>query len=64
MTEYCMQCRKKLDFLDIGAFRKFIDRNSTRYLCRACLAKRLQLPEAVLNEKIEQFRKQGCTLFL
>ncbi|MCD8023274.1 MAG: hypothetical protein LUF30_10005 [Lachnospiraceae bacterium] len=64
MTEYCMQCNKELDFLDIGAYRKFIDRGSTRYLCRHCLAERLMVTEVFLNDKIKQFRRQGCTLFL
>ena len=33
-------------------------------MCIACLAKELKVPEKLIYEKIEYFKKQGCTLFV
>ena len=60
----CMKCGKQLTFNEIGAHRKFINRGSNSFLCRICLAKRLDVPPELIDEKIEQFKKQGCTLFV
>ena len=60
----CFQCGKELLQNDIGAYKKFINRGSTEFMCRACLAKELQVSEERINEKIEIFKLQGCTLFV
>lgn len=60
----CMKCGKELTQLDRGAYRKFINRGSTSFLCKSCLAEKFGIKECVLDEKIEHFRKQGCTLFI
>lgn len=60
----CMKCGRELTFIDIGAHRKFINRGSTQYLCKECLAARLDVTVEDIDRKIEQFKLQGCTLFV
>ncbi len=62
--EYCFGCGKELTHNDIGAYKKFINRGSVKFLCKACLAKDLNISEEIINKKIEQFKEQGCTLFV
>nr|WP_300838187.1 hypothetical protein [uncultured Acetatifactor sp.] len=63
MTSGCMECGKPLSFNEIGAYKKFVNRGSTRFLCKACLAQKLNVTTEEIDRKIEQFRMQGCTLF-
>lgn len=60
----CIRCGKELLQNDIGAYKKFINRGSTEFMCRTCLAKELNVSEERINEKIEIFKLQGCTLFV
>ncbi len=61
--ENCIVCGKELTALDIGAHKKFINRGSREYMCKTCLSEHLKVPEELLDQKIEHFRRQGCTLF-
>ena len=61
--DVCEICKKPLRPLDLGATRKFINRGATKYLCLSCIAEEFHVTEALLLEKIEYFKKQGCTLF-
>ena len=63
MTSGCMECGKPLSFNEIGAYKKFVNRGSTSFLCRTCLAAKLDVLVEEIDRKIEQFRMQGCTLF-
>lgn len=60
----CMQCGSSLSLNDIGAHRKFINRGSREFLCKKCLAARLDVTEEEIDRKIEEFKLQGCTLFV
>lgn len=40
----CILCDKALSYNEIGATKKFINRGSTQFLCRGCLAARLDIP--------------------
>lgn len=60
----CMRCGAELSFNDIGAHKKFINRGSSEFFCRKCLAAELGVSEELINKKIEHFKKQGCTLFV
>ncbi|MEE1160920.1 MAG: hypothetical protein U0K70_02555 [Acutalibacteraceae bacterium] len=60
----CIRCGKELNSIDIGAHKKFINRGSTEFMCKSCLADELKVPEELIDKKIEHFKKQGCTLFL
>ena len=46
------------------SYKKFINRGSTEFMCKGCLADDLNVPEELIDKKIEYFKKQGCTLFL
>lgn len=52
----CINCGKELEHNDIGAYKKFINRGSTRFMCRKCLAKELGVSEELINKKIEYFK--------
>lgn len=60
----CRRCGRELTFNEIGATKKFINRGSTSFFCKACLAQWLDVPEEMIDAKIEAFKKQGCTLFV
>lgn len=47
----CMKCGKELTQLDRGAYRKFVNRGSTSFLCKSCLAEKFGIEERVLDEK-------------
>ena len=60
----CMQCGKELTHNEIGAHRKFINRGAGEFYCRECLAAHLGVTPERMDEKIRQFKQQGCTLFV
>ncbi len=60
----CVQCGKSLTFNEIGAHKKFINRGSKEFLCKQCLAAKLGVTVEDIDRKIEQFKMQGCTLFV
>lgn len=60
----CTVCGRELVQNDIGAYKKFVSRGAKdSFLCRECLAKKLDIPRTQLEEKIKYFKSQGCTLF-
>lgn len=60
----CVLCGKNLNQDDIGLTKKLINRGTTEYYCIDCLAKKFRCSVELLEKKVEQFRKQGCTLFV
>jgi len=62
--EKCMQCGRPLTYNEIGAHKKFINRGSREFLCKSCLAVKLDVAVEEIDRKIEQFKQQGCTLFV
>ena len=59
-----MQCGKALTYNEIGAHKKFINRGARQFLCRNCLAASPNVEPELIDRKIEQFKLQGCTLFV
>lgn len=59
----CYKCGKNLTFNEIGATKKFINRGSSAFLCLPCLGEKLDVTSDMLEDKIQQFIQQGCTLF-
>ena len=41
----CIRCGKELNSIDIGAHKKFINRGSTEFMCKSCLADELKVPQ-------------------
>jgi len=60
----CIRCGKALTFNEIGAFKKFVNRGSRTFLCKECLAVKLAVTVEDIDRKIEEFKQQGCTLFV
>lgn len=58
-----MQCGRELSADEIGLHKKMINRGSTEFMCITCLAAFFHCEEKLLEQKIQQFREQGCMLF-
>ena len=61
--EQCYQCGKHVSADEVGLNKKLINRGIEKYLCLACLADYFAVSEALLQEKIKQFKELGCALF-
>lgn len=59
----CKQCGAPVNADEIGLTKKLINRGAQEYLCKNCLAAFFGCTTARLDEKIEQFRHDGCVLF-
>ncbi len=59
----CMQCGCALTSDDIAIHRKLISREATVYMCKDCLAHYFSVDISKVDEKIAQFKRQGCLLF-
>lgn len=60
----CLKCGKILDSDDVGAYRKFKNKDAVDFLCVPCLSSELRCTEAFLRERIEFLRENGCNLFV
>jgi len=60
----CAFCSKeKLSKDEIGLNKKLIHRQITRMMCLTCMAAYFETTEEELKEKVDEFKRQGCTLF-
>ena len=60
----CVKCGASVSQNEIGLTKKLISRDTKAYYCLSCLAEKFDVTEARLIEKIEQFKKNGCMLFV
>ena len=61
----CYVCGKeKLTKDEIGISRKLLGKNKKELYCISCLAEYLEVTEEELRDKIEEFKDEGCILFL
>lgn len=60
----CIRCDAPLFRDDIGANRKFLGRALREFMCRECLSRELRVPRQLIDQKIQQFKEEGCTLFM
>ena len=64
-TVNCYSCGKQcLDKNEIGLNKKLLGKNIKIFFCHNCLAKELEVTSEELIAKIEDFKAQGCTLFI
>jgi len=61
--ETCIRCGKNLNYMDIVAHKKFVNRGAEEFMCMDCLARHFDTTKEKLQERLDHFRKQGCTLF-
>ena len=60
----CKVCGKPLSTDEIGIYKKMINRSADECMCIECLSREISVPVSALRERIEYFRRMGCTLFL
>lgn len=58
-----MKCGRELSADEIGLHKKMINRGAETFMCIDCLAAFFHCEVSLLEQKIEQFREQGCMLF-
>lgn len=60
----CYVCDKEpLSKNEIGLTKKLIDIKSKQFYCIDCLAEYLEVTTEELEDKLEEFKSEGCTLF-
>lgn len=60
----CVKCKKGLEKDEVALSKKLLGKNTKEFLCLDCLSEYLDTDQEILREKIEQFKEEGCTLFL
>lgn len=60
----CCDCGKTLKKDEVALTRKLISTDVGAFYCIHCLAEYIGCTEQDLIEKIQEFKEQGCTLFL
>ena len=65
MKNACIACGVEITKKDtIGINKKLLGKKVKSYYCMHCLADYLGTTVEELNEKIEEFKEEGCVLFL
>lgn len=60
----CISCGKlNLDKDTIGINKKLLGKALVNFYCMKCLADYLEVTVEELEDKIEEFKEQGCKLF-
>lgn len=60
----CIACGAKLTKDEIALSQKMLGRQITSFYCIKCLAAELDCELEDLAVKIQEFKEQGCALFL
>lgn len=60
----CCDCGRALKKDEVALTRKLIDVDTEEFYCLDCLSEFLGCTVQDLKEKIQEFKEQGCTLFL
>jgi len=64
MNYECVVCGKKnLNKNTVGINKKLLGKGITNFYCMDCLAEYLECTVDDLNDKIEEFKDEGCALF-
>ncbi|MBQ7016037.1 MAG: hypothetical protein IJN10_03660 [Firmicutes bacterium] len=58
-----MNCGRPLTADEVAVHRKLVSRESSKFMCKTCLASYFNVPEEKIDQKIIQFKRQGCLLF-
>lgn len=60
----CYQCKANLEKDIVALNKKLLGRKISSFMCLPCLAEYLSCTENDLRVLIEEFKEQGCTLFI
>lgn len=64
VKKICIECNKKLKKDEVALSKKLIDINTDEFYCIDCFAEYLECEKSDLEIKIQEFKEEGCTLFL
>lgn len=60
----CCECGKALKKDEFALCKKLLGTDTEDFYCIDCLAEYLECTKEDLEIKIQEFKEQGCTLFL
>ena len=60
----CIECNKALTKDEVALNKKLIDKNTKEFLCLNCMSEQFGCEVEDLQIKIDEFKEQGCTLFI
>lgn len=60
----CEKCDARLSKEEIALNKKLISKDTKQFMCLNCLANFLDTSVECLKDKIDEFKEEGCTLFL
>ena len=60
----CIECNKALTKDEVALNKKIIDKNTKEFLCLDCMSESFGCEVEDLQIKIDEFKEQGCTLFI
>ena len=60
----CIECNKALTKDEVALNKKLIDKNTKEFLCLNCMSEQFVCEVEDLQIKIDEFKEQGCTLFI
>ena len=60
----CCDCGKTVKKDEVALTQKLIDPDAEEFYCLPCMAEYIGCTEEDLKVKIQEFKEQGCTLFL
>jgi hypothetical protein len=60
----CCDCSIKLNKNEIALSKKMLGREIVEFMCVSCFADYLSCSVSDLEIKIQEFKEQGCALFL
>lgn len=63
-SKQCCECKKTLSKDEIALCKKLIGLEPTDFYCINCLAEFLECSVEDLEIKMQEFKEEGCTLFL
>ena len=64
MSPACCVCGCALTADEVAVTKKLVNRGAVSFYCVRCLAERFEVTPRDIRERIDYFRKTGCTLFL
>ena len=64
MKKICDECGRPLSKDEVGLNKKLISRETEVFLCIDCLSEQLDCDVYDLQIKIDEFKEEGCALFL
>lgn len=60
----CCWCDRSLSKDEIALNKKLIGKDVEEFMCLACMSEHLGCEVEDLQIKIDEFKEQGCTLFI